>query len=198
MLGIHVDSELRFDTHVLELRNKLNKAGFVIRKLAKFLSKNELKVLYYSHAHSHVTYGITLWGSLCSKKSFDVIYKAQKQLVRAVGGLRYRDHCMPCFKSMRVLTLSDQLHLDCLQLMYKVNSACVPLPISNMFRKLKHSYNTRNSKNAQNIKHTTSIVNRSFLNKAPILWQHCNAALKNKASLASFKSGVKKYCFEKY
>ena len=196
-LGVILDGGLLFTKHVMNLRAKLQKAGFVIRKLAKFVRVQELRTLYYAHIHSHLLYGLTVWGSLCPKSVFDSLYKTQKQLIRAVHKQRYFDHCMPSFKSMRVLTLSDQYHFDCLILMYRINEGTVPAPIVNMFRKSTHMHGTRNS-NVHNVRHSSAIVNKSFLNRAPIMWQNCKIEYKMKTSVFSFKSVIRKQFIDKY
>ena len=66
-LGIYPDNELKFTKYVYELRNRLNRTGFVIKKLGMFIRTNELKVLYFSHVHSILVYGISVWGTLTTK-----------------------------------------------------------------------------------------------------------------------------------
>ena len=96
---------------------------------------------------------------------------------------------MPAYKKMQLLSLPDLVNLECLKLMFCIDRNLSPTPVVNVFRIPNHQYNTRN-KNVQNIRNSLMVVNQSFLNKAPILWQNLRTELKLKPTLHSFKKSV--------
>ena len=196
-LGIFLDQTLSFDWHINQMYARLSKSGFVLRKLSQFIRPQELKVLYFAHIHSILTYGITVWGTLSKKSNLTALYKLQKRLVRIVERLGYTDHCMPAFRRLNLLTLFDQIELECLILMYRVNNELAPKVVVNMFGKLTHAYGTRSS-NTINIRHRSSLMNRSFLNKAPMLWQESKNEYRSKQTVNSLKKVLRKHYVEKY
>ena len=192
-----MDSGLTFSDHVQYLYNKLQKVGFIIRKLGKFLRTSELKPLYYGHAHSILVYSLIVWGTLISKHNLNMLYKVQKQLIRAVYKLKPSDHCMPFFKRLNLLTLLDLIDLECLLLMYKIKNLESPVVIVNMFKKPTHGYDMRD-RSVTNKVHKLTIVNKSFLNRAPMIWQNCSHDIKRVNSYFKFKKMVKLTYIKKY
>ena len=169
----------------------------MIRKLSIYMRTEELKTLYFAHFHSILMYGILVWGTLINKTKLAKIYRLQKQAIQSVHKLKSWEHCMPAFKSMKILVLSDQIELECIKFMYQINSNQVPTPVVNAFCYPSHSYMTCH-KGPQNIRHTLTLVNQSYLNRAPMLWQNCNSCLKSKTSVFSLKKVVKESYLKKY
>lgn len=64
ILGIHVDSALRWDAHMDNLKTKLNKAVFAIRKCREICSGSTLRSIYFSYFNSNLGYGILFWGDV--------------------------------------------------------------------------------------------------------------------------------------
>ena len=62
-LGIEIDSQLNFKSHIENVQSKTAKEVGILFKLNKILSSNALLMLYYTLAHPHLTYGILIWGS---------------------------------------------------------------------------------------------------------------------------------------
>lgn len=102
LLGICLDDRLSWDAHILKLKVKLSSSVYVIRHLRNTLAFNALISIYYSLFHSHISYGVQLWGNAPGAQK---IFKLQKKVVRLMGNLGYREHCRPHFVRMQILTL---------------------------------------------------------------------------------------------
>ena len=61
-LGLILDSRLKWNYHINELTKKLNRAVGIIYKIRPDCSQKVLLSLYYSLFHSHLTYGLSVWG----------------------------------------------------------------------------------------------------------------------------------------
>jgi len=59
-LGLLVDDTLSWDRHINHIASKLSSACYAVWTLTPLLSKNALKMLYFSYAHSIVSYGIVI------------------------------------------------------------------------------------------------------------------------------------------
>ena len=78
-LGLLVDDTLSWDKHINQIASKLSSACYAVRALTPLLSINALKMLYFSYAHSTISYGIIFWGaSTNSIKKF----RLQKKILR--------------------------------------------------------------------------------------------------------------------
>ena len=56
LLGVHIDYELKFDTHIETLCEKVGKNLFVLSRVIKFMSKNEAQLLMRSFMMSQFSY----------------------------------------------------------------------------------------------------------------------------------------------
>jgi hypothetical protein len=62
-LGLTLDNTLSWRTHIDTIIRKLSSASFALRVVKPFLSQDSLKIVYYSHFHSVMTYGLIFWGN---------------------------------------------------------------------------------------------------------------------------------------
>ena len=78
-LDLLVDDTLSWDRHINHIASKLSSASYAVRTLTPPLSKNALKMLYFSYAHSVISYGIIFGGN--STNSIK-IFRLQKKMIR--------------------------------------------------------------------------------------------------------------------
>ena len=62
-LGMHFDNKLNWGTHISKLESKLSCYSGIFYRIREYLSPNELKMIYFSLAYSHLQYAIGAWGS---------------------------------------------------------------------------------------------------------------------------------------
>jgi hypothetical protein len=73
-----------------------------MRVIKPIMSIETQKIVYYSHFHFLMSYGIIFWGNpFCSMQ----IFKTQKRVIRVMSGLRPNDSCRDAFKEWRILSL---------------------------------------------------------------------------------------------
>ena len=77
-LGLILDSRLTWKAHISELSKKLSRSIGMLYKIRDYSSKTVLRSLYFSLFHSHLTYGLPVWGN-ADKKCIDNIAKLQKK-----------------------------------------------------------------------------------------------------------------------
>ena len=64
------------------------------------------KILYFSLVHSHITYGILIWG--CTHSSiFNSLVLIQKKFIRILAGAKLLDHTRQLFKNLLLLKLQE-------------------------------------------------------------------------------------------
>ena len=91
-LGLILDKTLSWKYHIFELRKKLSRAvGILYKMRALNTPKNVLLSLYYSLFHSHMSYGICLYG-LADSQYITKISLIQKRAIRIISKAPFNAH----------------------------------------------------------------------------------------------------------
>ena len=136
-LGLYIDSNLGWQSHINHVAAKISKNIFVVRMLKQKLCKKSLLAVYYGCIYSYLNYGILLWGNHSSSSKLFIL---QKRVVRIICGAPLKSHCRPLFAELGVLTLPSMFVLSCL-VYIKEN-----INLYNMHSEV-HQYMTRNNNN---------------------------------------------------
>jgi len=62
-LGILIDSDLKWIEHIKYIYNKLIKFVSIIHKIRSKLPSEILRLTYFAFVHSHLSYGIEIYGN---------------------------------------------------------------------------------------------------------------------------------------
>ena len=62
-LGIYIDDGLEWGDHINHITKKIASGADVLQAVKRYLSLDNMKSLYHSLIHSHLTYGTIIWGS---------------------------------------------------------------------------------------------------------------------------------------
>ena len=165
----------------------------------RYLSENNLRLLYFSVVNPYLLYGNLLWGS-AYKKYVHKLVVLQKKAIRAITHSRYNESTSPLFKRLGILKLEDIHTLELGKLLYNENKQSLPSPILNLFEHNSevHSYNTRQQSDIHVNKIKSDIVFRSFIYKGPNVWSKLPQSIKIAKSANSFGSQLKKQILNMY
>jgi len=84
MLGIWVDKNLRWNTHVEKTISKCRSLGYAFRFLNKYLSRKEMRQMFLSHFVGRLTYGGPVWylgTNFKQKQSIKSVYFKQIRII---------------------------------------------------------------------------------------------------------------------
>ena len=105
-LGVTFDDNLNWKLHIERCALTCSRNIGMLNKLKRFLPTTIMLTLYHTLIHSHLSYGIMVWGHHC-----DRLIKIKKAL-SVVNLSKYNAHCDPLFKKLNVLKLPDLLKLQ--------------------------------------------------------------------------------------
>jgi hypothetical protein len=94
-IGLTIDPNLSWKKHIDDIIPKLNKTCYVIRSIKSFMSLEAMRLIYFSHFHSVLSYGIIFWGNSVHSK---YIFTIQKRTIRVITNSGLRDFCQKLFK----------------------------------------------------------------------------------------------------
>ena len=164
-LGIYLDSSMSWQKHINYVASKLRRSLFMLRILKNNISLESLMTVYYGYIHSHINYGIILWGNHASSRS---IFILQKRALRIIYGVPPRTSCKPLFIQSGILTLPSMFVLA--SLLYVKNNIENFTVCTNL-----HNYPTRNNLNLyiDRCKYSTTqnsfvIISLKLFNSVPL------------------------------
>ena len=99
-LGIHLDNDMKWDTHTKHVAKKMSSGLFALNSLKNYLSSQTLTSIYHALIHCHLNYGCLLWGS-AYKKYLHKISILQKKAIRIINHARYNDSASILFKQKK-------------------------------------------------------------------------------------------------
>ncbi|XP_054267049.1 uncharacterized protein LOC128989202 [Macrosteles quadrilineatus] len=180
ILGFWLDNRLDWNFHVAKVCSKLSRVICLLRKLTKALTVDHLLGIYHALFHSHLNYGLLLWGhsAACS----DAL-ALQKKALRVMASTHDLEHCKPLFKKFRIFTVYNQ---------YIFNSLNYIKQNINLFndRTTIHHHRTRKAQNLEVQRCRLSKTQKSFPIAAIKLFNSLPADVKS-LTTSKFKNHIK-------
>ena len=122
-LGIYLDEDLSWRTHIDNTANKISKANGILRRLKFTVPLHIMKTLYYTLINPYLNYGLLAWGFKIER-----LQKLQKQSIRIITNSNFYAHTEGLFKRMKILKIEDMFDLK--QLIFYKNFLHGDLPLS--------------------------------------------------------------------
>ena len=194
-LGLYLDEFLTWNQHINYICGKISSTLYLLRSIKHTVPQWSLKMLYNSYINSVITYGLLFWGTMCTKKAFNRVFKLQKKAIRIIDNACYNCATKPLFIKWNILHLEHLVTLELGKFMYKFANNILPLPLRNIFEPNNkyHNYNTRNARLPRVVKHSKMIMNESFLCTGPRVWYSINPSIRNSRNLKTFSKTYKKF-----
>jgi len=93
-LGLYINENLKWNSHIKYLSSKLNTSYYMISSLKNVMSPCVLRTIYFACSHVHLRYGLTLWGG--GPESLR-IFQLQKKVIRIIGKAHRHASCRNLF-----------------------------------------------------------------------------------------------------
>ena len=105
-LGILIDSNLNWKSHIGYVAKKIKRGVGVLSKLRYFTNIHILKKLYYALIQPFLVYGIIVWGNTY-ETTLDPLLILQKRALRIKTFSKSDEHSSPIFKTLKIRKISD-------------------------------------------------------------------------------------------
>jgi hypothetical protein len=189
-LGILLDEYLSFDEHISYLCAKISKSLYCINRLKNFVTKKSLKMLYDAMIHSHIVYCINVYGC-ANTTSLHRLKIKQKEAVRIISNVGYREHTSPLFKQLKILPIEKLIKFANLKFMHNFAHGRLPLSYTDMWitnRIRNPDLVLRNADDYYVPAHKMASVKRFPFFQFPKIWNEANIVKRNPSKIAFLKS----------
>ena len=189
-LGIIIDDELSWDTHVRKITKSFSSK---VKKLYKMreMPKSTLLPIYFQGILSSVLYGIIIWGN-CSRSIMQNVEKIHIRAARFIHRIKKR------ISDNKIL---QKVNWKPIEHYYKRNIACKAYKLYNglaspllqeLITKSNSSRKNRNELKLEAPEFRYVEYKRSFRYRVATTWNNIPCSLREKSSISTFKTALKK------
>ena len=182
-LGLNIQENLSWESHITKITQTLNRSSFAIRILKPVTNAQTLRSIYFASFHSIMRYGIIFWGNSSHAQS---LFKLQKRVIRVMVDAKYLESCKPIFKEHKILPLPSLYVYEILLYVRKQKHLFIQ---NNEF----HNHNTRQKEDLHVLHHSTALYKNGVLNSGIRLYNNLPKTLKELKTFVGFKRKVKEF-----
>ena len=195
-LRVYIDNMLSWYLHINHVMEKLNNNRRLLQLGKKLLNTHCKHNVYFGHIHSHLVYGILIWGSMVSESQLNGFHKIEDHCVQIVLS-NNNDNIKDLYTSLSIQPIDQLIKGSLCKLGHSLNHKQLPSLLIKLFNmhggEKLHRYPTRN-KNIPNVqKHTAQVFNRSFLCRSIVEFSKLPTELKSEKEKRIFVHKLKHY-----
>ena len=193
ILGVHIDSNMTWNTHLTKLRSKTIGIVKHMHRINKFLPLKAKLNLYNSLIASHFSYADVIWSG-CSNSAKEKLQTVQNFAIKSILNRKKSDSATEALKTLKYLNLSEKRNIHEAVFVHKTMSGKMPKNITEDYHKLQPRLNHRSAENMiLNIPaHKTSKYENSVLYRSVKTWNQLPTELKNEDT-STFKKKLQSH-----
>ena len=195
-LGILIDKNLSWKQHIHYINLKISKGIGILAKMRHFISKSQLRSLYFAFIQPHIKYGLINWG--CSATTnLNPIRKSMNKAIRIMGFKKYNDPVIPLFNNFSILNFDNNKKLIINKFMWKLNNNKLPHVMEKMFIKRQAFHTTGNGIEEEfAIPTINTEYKRRFISYTGVkLWRGIPRDIRDKPTIGQFQYYFMEYLF---
>ena len=194
-LGLLIDSDLKFKSHLQLVAAKVNRANGIIHAAKSIFPSNILRTLYFTLVMPHINFHLISWGGAAATHLKPIVV-AQNNVLRNICGIPLHGHISHVYNQLKILPLTQLYNLRLCEFMYQSINGVKRL-LSSFLDSLSfnHNYETRGH-SLFKLPYIRTNVNRIFfLSNAVKLWQALPNTIKVARNCVAFKKRFTKFVF---
>ena len=190
LLGLIVDDQFKWESHIHHLCKILSRNIFLLRKLIKVTDSESRMMFFNAHIRSHIDYVSTTWDK-CGNTHLNklkALYRKAVKLILPVHHLSTEER----MKQLGILPFSEHLCYNKAVMMYKIVKKKLPGYLTNLFDG-SCIRRTENSHRFILPKPRIDLFKTSMSFSGASLWNSLPVKVTSAASLSSFKDNLFEY-----
>ena len=192
LLGVTLDYELKFKTHITKLCKNANRKISALIRIRNMITKKQTEILVNSYILSHFCYCPLIW-MFCGKTEYNLLEKTHKRALKVLN-------CDFASNYQQLLEKSNtvSIHVTHLQFLmteiYKTINLLNPKFMNQIFKTKTGTYALRDNNLLVIEKARTEMHGvRCSSFKGAVIWNKLPNPLKNAKSINVFKKNIKKW-----
>ncbi|PJE77589.1 hypothetical protein CI610_03484 [invertebrate metagenome] len=191
-LGVTLDANCRWSTHIDNICKKVSKQVSILRKLKYLLNRQTLIKIYKSYILPLFEYCCEVWDG-CSLGDADKLEKLNLEIARIITGLPSFASRLSLYSESGLEPLATRRTRRKLQLFYKVTNHLTPNYLSTLLPPLvseNSHYNLRDANNYSLSNFRLHLTNISFFLASIRLWNQLDLETRQSSSYLVFKKSI--------
>ncbi len=103
-----------------------------MNRIKNFVNPASMKMLYFAMVQSHLVYCINIYGC-ANKTTLNRLFLKQKEAIRIMSNVGYRDHTSPLFVNHKILPLEKLIKMSNLKFMHCFVNNRLPFSFNEMW-----------------------------------------------------------------
>ena len=132
-------------TPINHIKLKISKGIAILTKLRKFVSRETLRMLFFTFMQPHIDYGLLIWGG-ARASHLKPIQSTLKEAIRKMSFKKNRHPVKPLFKQHKILNFEKQKTLVSACFMWRVANKEALSTITGQFSLKERVYGNKNVK----------------------------------------------------
>ena len=193
-LGIIIDEFITFKEHINHLVNKLKQYCGIFYKFRSRLPKKCLRTIYFAMIHSHLNYGVAIYGNTTTSQ-LEPLLKINNKILRILQSKPLKTPVEQLYNNYNTLQITELRDYNIICLVHKFIHNLQDLPEIYhsyfTFNSEIHSYNTRTSSNLHIQQFNSNLGYRHITILESNLWNKLPKTIKIIKSPFIFKTKLK-------
>lgn len=188
-LGLTIDSNLKWTSHIFNVENKLRTMAFAMKKIRPITTEDTAWKIYFAFVHPHIMYMNCIWGGTNNVHLLKLA-RLQNGIVKTVKKLPRLTNSTELY-SEKVLALNNLNKFEIMVYMYKVQHGLIKCNIPLIRVSAVHNQRTRQQNNIYQVQSRTSMAQNSVFQKGIRLFNNLPIEIKLSRSLPVFKTRLR-------
>jgi hypothetical protein len=192
VLGIVIDDQLSWKSHINVLSKKISRNLYLLNKLRPLVTSDGLKSFFFAHCMSHMNFASNIWcnASEVHIKKINSLHKRGIKILCTQPDLSTLEK----YDKLHLLTLDKQFIFNTALLMFKVTNAGAPAYLNTFFHKPCSEHRLQNYRLPLP---RIDLFKTSLAFWGSSMWNSLPLACKSAPSISAFKTKLCKYLKQK-
>jgi Reverse transcriptase (RNA-dependent DNA polymerase) len=188
VLGVTIDEDLNWQNHIDNVRKKVAKNLYLLRKLTYYVDNDAQKAFFSAHCLSHINYASTLWCG-ASQNTLKKLHSLHRRGLRLLSNSQ-KNQENPCTRTKQILQLDKQFQYNIAILVFKVRKNLAPEYLSVFLTEASSRYGSENYVLPRT---RVDLYKTSFSFFGSTVWNSLPLDVKQSNSLRRFKAALKQH-----